>query len=179
MACPLTLQGTNKSPPWERENHLQKCLGIGYVSFQEGNFFWAIIFSKDTTKTIVNSFIYCQVPTTSTNGKLGGSGPGGLRFKSGAPKSPHPFHTVDGRTPAPFVIYETQWKNGGYSQCQLVQDFFHRKGIFPSESQNPLKTQATSSITIERWELDATLVAVGKKTNGYINHWNSLNKAGY
>ena len=29
-----TLQGTN--PPWEKENHLEKCLGVGYVSSQEG-----------------------------------------------------------------------------------------------------------------------------------------------
>ncbi len=28
------------SPPWEEENHLQKCLGIGYVSSQDGRWFW-------------------------------------------------------------------------------------------------------------------------------------------
>ena len=34
------LQGTNISihiPPGEKENHLQKCLGRGYVSSHEGN----------------------------------------------------------------------------------------------------------------------------------------------
>ena len=31
----LPLQGTNNIPPWEKENHLQMCLGMGYVNSQE------------------------------------------------------------------------------------------------------------------------------------------------
>jgi len=27
--------GNSHIPPWEKENHLQKCLGMGYVSSQE------------------------------------------------------------------------------------------------------------------------------------------------
>lgn len=34
----VTLQGTTISQPWQRENHLEKCLGMGYVTFQEGSF---------------------------------------------------------------------------------------------------------------------------------------------
>ena len=36
------------------------------------------------------------------------------------------LHTVDGRNPARPVIYEILW-NMGYSQYQLVQDFFHQQ----------------------------------------------------
>ena len=33
--CIYSLQGTNTILPWEKENHLQKGLGRGYVSSQE------------------------------------------------------------------------------------------------------------------------------------------------
>ena len=37
MGCPMsTLQGTHTYPTFGKENQLQKCLGMGYVSSQEG-----------------------------------------------------------------------------------------------------------------------------------------------